>query len=141
MLVTPNFKEKNVIVEQVGSNPSAVNGVQLRKGEKRKARHDDIIEVLESRHFFKLEFTPHPNPDNMGDNRPSCSRESQPSTSQNGDITESKKNMETRGSLDHFLKDSALQAVGSWKKMTPNSLLVFSYDEIKSREKVHVGIQ
>lgn len=125
MLLTPNFEQRNVIVEQVGSNPSAINGVKLRKGEKRKAHHEDIIEVLESSHFFKLEFIPPVEPSNLDE---ACS-------SQCGGSPKVDKNL-YGGSIEYFMKDALLEQPGSWKSLEQDRLLVFSSSDVESREKV-----
>lgn len=125
MLLTPNFEQRNVIVEQVGSNPSAINGVKLRKGEKRKAHHEDIIEVLESSHFFKLEFISPVEPTNLNEaNSSRCS--GNPEVNRNS----------CTGSLEHFIKDGLLEQPGSWKSLDQDGLLIFSSSGIESQEKV-----
>lgn len=122
MKLLPNFVAREIEVEHVGSNISAINGVQLKKGEKRKAYHGDIIEVLHSAHKFRLEV-----------------KSSQPPDPSITPVKENSKKMPTNtGSLDHFLKDSALKSVGSWENVENDSLLVFSSHGIQAREKVRL---
>lgn len=120
VLLTPNVKDSCVTVEHVGNNPSAVNGVKLTRGEKRKLEHNDIVEVLESCYFFKLEF-PSKTVDHV---------EEMASSSKN-----KAKNVCT-GSLEHFLKDSVLPPPGVWKSLYQDCLIVFSSDDIRSKSKV-----
>ncbi|XP_065207396.1 uncharacterized protein F21D5.5-like [Planococcus citri] len=110
LLVSADVKHCELVVEQVGSNPSAINGVMLKKGEKRKAVQGDIIEVLASEHPFKVEC-------------PNSSRMESIKT----DKIES-------GALP--MKNSALKQVECWETVTPDSLYVFSSDGIESKEKV-----
>lgn len=131
MLITPKVIDRSVLVEHVGSNSSALNGIPLRRGDKRQAAHDDIIEVLECSHFFRIEFTPKRKAFCVSSN--SESREEQTPT----DIEESASSTPTmNGSLDHFLKDSLLKSKGSWKSVADKRMLVFTSEECESRVKV-----
>lgn len=114
VLLTLNAKERYVQVEHVGNNPSAVNGVTLGKGEKRKVYHNDIVEVLASNYFYKVEFPP-------VDELPPA------------------KKVVNNGSLDCFLKDAVLEPIGSWKKIDQDRLVVFTSRNVKSKEKVSTG--
>lgn len=62
-----------VRVHQLGSNPSAVNGVRLRPSSPSTARHGDVIEVLEGTYKYRVEFDPPPpstsSPDSAGNKR------------------------------------------------------------------------
>ncbi|XP_065210955.1 uncharacterized protein F21D5.5-like [Planococcus citri] len=124
LLVSADVKNCELVVEQVGNNPSAINGVKLKKGEKRKAVQGDIIEVLASDHLFKVEF---PNSSRM--------ESTKLDKIENG-ASPVKKTSKTSGTLDYFLKNSALKQVGCWECVTPDSLYVFSSDGIKSKEKI-----
>lgn len=120
VLLTPNIKDGCVTVEHVGNNPSAINGVKLSRGEKRKLEHDDIVEVLESCYFFKLEF----------------SSETTNRVEQKVDSSKSKEKKTCNGTLEHFLKDSVLPPPGVWKSLYQDCLILFSSDNIQSKSKV-----
>jgi hypothetical protein len=132
VLITSNVDDRCVLVEHTGSNPSALNGVPLNAGEKRKAGHDDIIEVLESSHFFKIEFAPKRKGSVEVPVKVSRTAENPASTSR------SASNVTTmNGSLEHFLKDSALKSTCSWKSVENDRMLVFTSDESESKTKVN----
>ncbi|XP_065205524.1 uncharacterized protein F21D5.5-like [Planococcus citri] len=124
LLVSADVKHSELVVEQVGINPSAINGMKLEKGEKRKAVQGDIIEVLASEHLFEVEF-------------PNSSRTESTMTDkvENGGLP-IEKTSKPSGTLDHFLKNSALKQAGCWESITPDSLYVFTSDGIKSKEKI-----
>lgn len=128
MLVSTNVAHRELVVEQIGNNPSAINGVKLKRGEKRKAVEGDIIEVLASEHRFKVEF-------------PRSSLMDSNNTHKKDDcLADVKNTSKTTGTLDYFLKNSALKQVGHWDSVIPDSLFVFSSDYIESREKVITNV-
>ncbi len=132
----PDFADRSVLVEHVGNNPSAINGEVIKKGEKRKIRHNDILEVLQASHFFKIEFP------SSGSTSPAIAPnaneildgESAPSSSCENDAKKTK----LSGSLDSFLKDSALESVGTWKSYSNDCLIIFTSNGIESRRKVRM---
>lgn len=127
MLITPDLQHRELIVEQVGPNPSAMNGVKLKKGEKRKAYQNDIIEVLATDHPFKVEFS-------------SASRMDMNKDKADSPLYHVKNTSRSTGTLDSFFKNCALKPAGRWEMIVPDSLYIFSSDAIESREKVIVLI-
>lgn len=127
-MISSNFDERTVIVEQCGWNSSSINGVKLNKGEKRKIYENDIIEIVEKGNCFKLLFC-------SKDEKPSCSKRNKSEDNSGNDEISCKTNYCT-STLDHFLKDSIMKSEGVWKSVHQQSLVIFSSNKIESKEKV-----
>lgn len=57
-----DYSMGRVLVEQLGSNKSAVNGESMIKGEKRLLYHGDNVSLLfNSNHTYRLDFVSPPN--------------------------------------------------------------------------------
>lgn len=62
------------LVEQLGSNKSAVNGQSMIRGEKRILYHGDTVSLLfNSDHTYRLDFVSPPNYDVGSNKRPTTS--------------------------------------------------------------------
>lgn len=53
-----NLREGCVIVKQIGSNSSALNGFTLVQNRVYKALHGDILEILHNKYFQEIVFDP-----------------------------------------------------------------------------------
>lgn len=69
-----DYSMNRVLVEQLGSNKSAVKGESMIKGEKRLLYHGDTVSLLfNSNHIYRLDFVSPPNYGIESNKRPTTS--------------------------------------------------------------------
>lgn len=69
-----DYSMGRVLVEQLGSNKSAVKGESMIKGEKRLIYHGDNVSLLfNSKHTYRLDFVSSPNYGIKSNKRPTVS--------------------------------------------------------------------
>lgn len=57
-----DYDENTVYITQIGLNSAGLNGLALETNKIYKAYHDDILEILHTKHLHKIVFDPPPPP-------------------------------------------------------------------------------
>lgn len=117
--IRADIDKKCVIFEVLGLNPSTLNGVKLEKNKQHKAIHGDVIEIIPSKHPYKVHF------EFVSESK---------KRKADDEIASSSKKMKYK--IDIILDAKKQAANSSWESYNNGQLLVYTSPNCKASEKI-----
>lgn len=127
-----DFDKKFVIIEVLGLNPSTLNGVPIEKNGEHKAFDGDIIEIIPSKHQYKIHFEV----EKSTQQKPSegIGQKRKRSVDDISKSLPSSKRMKWK--IDVFLDTKSHVAGAPWETYNNGQLFVYTSPDCQSSEKI-----
>lgn len=131
--VRVNFDKKCIVFENIGLNPSTLNGVILEKDKEHTAYHDDVIEIIPSKYPYKV----HIESDEVKPNSAlEHTERKRKRSADDGSIVELPCSKKLKWKMDIFLDFKQKSPDTSWQSYNNGQLLVYTSHECKPSNKI-----